>query len=206
MVLTPVPQQDTGNLDQPQIVGGSFLVTHQNRPALRKPAQRALHHPTPRRITFLAHLIELLFCDAPDVWDVVAFLREFSGDSLVITFVQPQVLRSALGRLWALDHHGIERGFQELEVGYVRPGYHYRQRTSVSLDQEGALLDLRRFRGLFQTENGTRKGEQCHEQTPPTHRSFAEKLSGWLGPPTRSIPSPGSLARSVSQMAPLGTG
>jgi hypothetical protein len=40
-------------------------------------------------------------------------------------------------------------------------------------------LDLRRFRGLFQTENSARKGEQCHERTRPTHRSFAEKLSGW---------------------------
>jgi hypothetical protein len=53
-----------------------------------------------------------------------AFFREFSGGSLVITFVHAQILRRALGGLWALDHDGIERGFQELEVGYVRPGYH----------------------------------------------------------------------------------
>ena len=51
-------------------------------------------------------------------------------------------------------------------------------------------LDLRRFRGLFQTENSARKGEHCHEQTRPTHRSFAEKLSGWSEPPMRLIPSP----------------
>jgi transposase-like protein len=56
------------------------------------------------------------------------------------------------------------------------------------------LLDLHRFRGLFQTENSARKGENCHEQTPPTRRSFAEKLSGWLGPPTRSIPG---IAREI---------
>jgi hypothetical protein len=49
-------------------------------------------------------------------------------------------------------------------------------------------LDLRRFRGLFQTEINARKGAQCHERIRPTHRSFAEKLSGRLGPPTRSIP------------------
>jgi hypothetical protein len=64
------------------------------------------------------------------------------------------------------------------------------------------FLDLHRFRGLFQTENSARKGEQCHEQTRPIPRSFAEKLSGWLEPPMKSIPSPGSLARSVSPMAP----
>jgi hypothetical protein len=52
----------------------------------------------------------------------------------------------------------------------------FRQHTEV-LD---LVLDLRRFRGLFETENSTRKGEHCHEQTRPTHRSFAKKLSGWL--------------------------
>jgi hypothetical protein len=26
-------------------------------------------------------------------------------------------------------------------------------------------VDLRRFRGLFKTENSARKGEHCHEQT-----------------------------------------
>src|SRR5215213_6896591 len=67
---------------------------------------------------------------------------------------------------------------------------------------EAADVDLRRFRGLFRTENGTRKGEQCHEQTRPIHPSFAEKLSGFLEPQTRSIPSPASPGRSASPMAP----
>src|SRR3954447_19003184 len=30
-----------------------------------------------------------------------------------------------------------------------------------------------------------RKGERCHEQTLPTHRSFAEKLSGWYELPSK---------------------
>src|SRR5215217_6357847 len=55
-------------------------------------------------------------------------------------------------------------------------------------------VDLRRFRGLFKSESSARKGEQCHEQTRHTHRSFAEKLSGWLGPPTRNIPG---IAREI---------
>jgi transposase len=53
---------------------------------------------------------------------------------------------------------------------------------------------LRRFRGLFKTENSARKGDQCHEQTRPIHRSFAEKLFGWLEPPIRSIPG---IAREI---------
>ena len=60
-------------------------------------------------------------------------------------------------------------------------------------------LDLHRFRGLFQTENSTRKGEHCHQQIQPTHRSFAEKLSGWLEPPMRNILSPASPGRSESR-------
>jgi transposase len=55
-------------------------------------------------------------------------------------------------------------------------------------------LGLHRFRGLFKTENNPRKGEHCHEHTRPTRRSFAEKLSGWLESPTRSIPG---LAREI---------
>ena len=30
-------------------------------------------------------------------------------------------------------------------------------------------LDLRRFRGLYKTENSAQKGEHCHERTRPTH-------------------------------------
>ena len=56
------------------------------------------------------------------------------------------------------------------------------------------MLDLRRVRGLFQTENSTRKGEHCHEQTLHTHRSFAEKPPGWLELPPRSIPG---IAREI---------
>ena len=55
-------------------------------------------------------------------------------------------------------------------------------------------LDLHRFRGLSKTENNARKGEHCHEHTRPTRRSFAEKLSGFLEPPTRSIPG---IARQI---------
>ena len=75
----------------------------------------------------------------------------------------------------------------------------YERIERIHRDSRGTYgVDLRRFRGLFETENSARKGEHCHEQTRPTHRSFAEKLSGWLELPTRNIPFPGLLARSVS--------
>ena len=57
--------------------------------------------------------------------------------------------------------------------------YEKTSKVGQTPQHEANHVDLRRFRGLFQTENSARKGEQCHEQTPPTHRSFAEKLSGW---------------------------
>ena len=43
-MLTPVPQQDTGDLDHPQIGGGILVVTYEDGPALRKPAQSALNY------------------------------------------------------------------------------------------------------------------------------------------------------------------
>jgi hypothetical protein len=36
-------------------------------------------------------------------------------------------------------------------------------------------LDLRRFRGLFKTENSARKGEQCHEHAWPTRQTTQKK-------------------------------
>lgn len=140
---TPIPQQDTGHLDQPQVVGGLLLVAHQDRPALRQPAQRALHHPPPRRIAFLARDIEFLLTDASDVGDVVAFLRDLPGRVFVVAFVQAQML---IGRLFSgfptLDDDGIEGGLEKLEVGHVRSGHHHRQRSPVGLDQEGALYPV----------------------------------------------------------------
>src|SRR5215204_5321209 len=67
-------------------------------------------------------------------------------------------------------------------------------------------LDLHRFQGLFKT------GGQCAERRALSRtnqaypRSFAERLSGWLELLMRSILSPGSPVRSVSQMAPFGAG
>jgi hypothetical protein len=104
-----------------------------------------------------------------------------------LTFLQ-QLLELADQRL--LDAH--EQAFGRILQG-------------VSGQAAKQRVDLHRFRGLFKTENGARKGEDCHEQTRPTHRSFAQKLSGFLEPPMRSIPSPGSPERSAFPMAPLGT-
>jgi hypothetical protein len=77
------------------------------------------------------------------------------------------------------------------EASLITPHHAPLRREGLPM-RRNLLLDLRRFRGLFKTENSARKGEHCHERTRPTHRSFAEKLSGWLEPPIRSIPSPES--------------
>ncbi len=41
-MLTAVPKQDAGDLDQLQVVRALLLVAHQDRPALAEPSQRAL--------------------------------------------------------------------------------------------------------------------------------------------------------------------
>src|SRR5215216_7042043 len=72
-MLTAVPQQDAGYLDEPQVVGGLLLIAHQDRSALREPAQRPLHHPPPRRVALLARgVVELLLADPADVRNVAA--------------------------------------------------------------------------------------------------------------------------------------
>ncbi len=124
-MLTPIPQQYAGHLDQPQVVGGLLIVAHQDRPALREPAQRTLYHPTPRRVAFDARIIELLFADASDVRDVAPLFDDLSCWRVGVAFVQAQVPRRLLGGSGTLDYEGIERRLQKLEVGYVRSGYHY---------------------------------------------------------------------------------
>ena len=49
------------------------------------------------------------------------------------------MLGRTLGRLRAFDHRGVERGFEQLEVGYVRSGYHHSQKSSAGLNEKGTL-------------------------------------------------------------------
>ena len=124
-MLAPIPQQDAGHLDQPQVVRGLLVVAYQDSPTLREPAQSSLHHPSPRRIAFDARIIELLFADASDVRNVAPLFDDLSCRRVVVAFVQAQVLRRLLVGSRALDHDSIECRLQKLEVGYVRSGYHY---------------------------------------------------------------------------------
>src|SRR5215204_7266550 len=138
-MLTTVPQQDAGDLDQPQVVGGLLLVTYQDGAALRQPAQRALHYPSSSWITLLSLRVLLLFCDTSDMRLVVVALHHLPSGLFIVALIQAQTLRSLLGGFGTLHHHGLERGFEQLEVRYVRSGYHRRQRSSVGLHEKGAL-------------------------------------------------------------------
>src|SRR3712207_5001789 len=135
-----MPKQDASHLYQPQVVGSLLLVAHQNRPAFRQPAQRPLHYPASRRIALLSGLIELLLADLTDVRDVAPLLDDLPHRCFVVAFVQTQMLiRRSVSGSGALDHEGIERVLQELEVGHVRSGYHHRKRTAICLEQKGAF-------------------------------------------------------------------
>src|SRR5215217_2290188 len=138
-MLTTVPQQDAGNLNQPQVVGGLLLVAYQDGAALRQPAQRALYYPSSSRITLLSLQVLLLFSNASNMRLVVVALHHFPSGLFIVALVQTQMLRSLLGGFGTLHHDGIERGFEQLEVGYIRSGYHHRHRSSVGLDEKGAL-------------------------------------------------------------------
>src|SRR5215218_3410674 len=138
-MLAPIPQQDAGHLDQPQVVRGLLIVAHQDGPALREPAQSSLHYPSPRRIAFLARIIFLLLADTPDVRDVAVTLEHFPSRLLVVSLVQAQVVRRLLGGFGALGDDGIERRLQEFEVWHVGSGYHHRKRATGGLDQDRAF-------------------------------------------------------------------
>jgi CRP/FNR family cyclic AMP-dependent transcriptional regulator len=140
--------------------------------------------------------------DAGTVFGEVAFTARRLRDAYAEA-TEPSILL-AMGRI-DVERLILEKPRVGLRIiSLLSERLHYYETRLQDVTLKG--VDLRRFRGLFKTENSARKGEHCHEQTRPTHRSFAEKLSGWLELPTRNIPFPRSLARSVSPMAPLGTG
>src|SRR5215216_912803 len=185
-MLTTVPQQDTGDLDQPQVVGGLLLVAHQNGAAFREPAQCALHHPSPRRVTLLPGAIFLLLADAPYVGGVAAGLhRLLDLRSLVVALVQAQMLGRPLRGLGALDHHGVERGFEQLEVRYVRPGHYDSQRPSPGLHEQGALHPVfASIGGIGAYEVPPKRtlpiapSDACHSRsTPPSSSHSSMSLS-----------------------------
>src|SRR5919107_1500044 len=129
-MLTRVPQQDASNLNYPQVVGGLLLAAYQDGAALRQPAQRAFHYPSPCRITLLPLQVLLLFSEASDMRLVVVALHHFPSGLFIVAFIQTQMLLRLLGGLGTLHHDGLQRGFEQLEVGYVRSGYYHRKRSS----------------------------------------------------------------------------
>src|SRR5215212_163931 len=138
-MLTTVPQQDAGNLNQPQVVGSLLLVAYQYGAALRQPAQRALHYPSSSRIALVPFQVLLLFPNASDMRLVAVALHHFPSGPFIVALIQTQMLWSLLGGFGTRHHHGLQCGFEQLEVGYVRPGYLHRKRTTISLDKYRAF-------------------------------------------------------------------
>src|SRR5215208_253439 len=185
MILTTVPHQDASHLDQPQVVGGLLLVTHQDGPALRKPAQSSLHHPAPRRIALLSGRVLLLLADLADMRRVAVTFDHFPSRQFVVALVQTQVLGDLLGGLRALDHNGLESGLQELEIRHVRSGHNHRKRAAVGLDK------YRAFDSVLGPISGVRAYEvppkralpiapsaACHSKsTPPSSSHSSMSLS-----------------------------
>src|ERR671911_3098133 len=185
-MLTPIPQQDTGYLDQTQIVGGLLIVAYQDGPALREPTQCTLHYPSPGRVTLLSLRVFLLFTDLADVRGVAVTLEHFPSRLFVVALVQAQVLmRRLFGKFGTLDDDGIKRCLQKLEVWHVRSRYNRRKRTAIGLDQDRA------FDAYFGSIGGIRAYEippkralpmapsaACHSKsTPPSSSHSSMSLS-----------------------------
>ncbi len=89
---------------------------------------------------FLALFVFFLFADAADMSRIPALRQNRPGRLIIVAFVQTQVLRLLLGRLWAFHDDGIERGRQQQVVVHVRASDADRKWAASLLDQQ-ALLD-----------------------------------------------------------------
>src|SRR5215213_2508286 len=139
-MLTPIPQQDAGHLDQPQVVGSLLVVAYQYGPAFRQPPQCTFHHPTPDSVSHPHHRVSprrSCGCEgrSPSVRrsPSLALCRSPCPGTGAHNKALVRWERAIRPR-W-----GIERGLQQLEVGHVRSGYHHRKRTAIGLDQQGAF-------------------------------------------------------------------
>src|SRR5271166_4580209 len=117
-------KQTAGELDQAQVVLPMLVVTDQDRPALRQPCQRPLHHPAPCLATPGKPLLPAVLTDRPDVADV--------------PLVQAQVLLDLLG-VGPLDDDRLDRRLQQLLIDDVRSGDHYPERATVAVGQHTLL-------------------------------------------------------------------
>src|SRR5271157_5726698 len=137
-VQSSIPKQTAGELDQAQVVLPMLVVTDQDRPALRQPCQRPLHHPAPCLATPGKPLLPAVLTDRPDVADVPFLLGHLMPGGIVVPLVQAQVLLDLLG-VGPLDDDRLDRRLQQLLIDDVRSGDHYPERATVAVGQHTLL-------------------------------------------------------------------
>jgi hypothetical protein len=115
-----------------------LLVAAQQRPALRQPGQRPLHHPAAGLAAPGAALGPPVRTDRPDVVDVPVRVDHLMPGGRIVPLVQAQVLLDLFG-VGPLDHDRLDGRLQELRVVDVGPGDHDPQRPAVALDQQALL-------------------------------------------------------------------
>ena len=137
-VEATIPEQPTGQLDQPQVVADFIVVLDQDPPALRQPCKGPLHHPPTRLVTLRAVTLLGLLADPPDEGYITLSGRRLATPGVVIPLVEVQVLLHLL-RVGSLDDDRLDRPFQELLFDDVGPGVHHTQRAPLALGQQALL-------------------------------------------------------------------
>src|SRR4051812_26589799 len=113
-----IPEQPTGELNQPQEVPRILAVADQKSPALRQPTQGPLHDPATSLPAAGASLGPPVLVPRADVPDVLVLLPRRPPARVVVAGVQAEVLLDLLG-VGTLDHHRLDRLIQQLAVRHV---------------------------------------------------------------------------------------
>ena len=128
------PQESTGELDQAEVIECVLVIANEDCTALGQPAQSALHNPAAWPVLVLPTRDGFFLTDFADVRGITVLGCGLSARRVVVSLVQAQVLRRALGRYGTFHHNGFDGGFQELAVMDVRTVDHGTQRTAIGFD------------------------------------------------------------------------
>ena len=119
-----------------------FLIAHQQLAKPVEPAMTDLHHPAPRLPAGMSFLRIVLIRAAGYVRDVVVAQDDVQRRITAIACIQAQVLGTALGRHFALDHDGRQDFVELRHVMPVRPGHDERQGDATTVDQQMTLAPI----------------------------------------------------------------
>lgn len=129
--------------------GQLLLEAHQELAEAIQPGMGHFDDPAARPIARDDPLGLRLFSPRSNVRDIATGRHCLPCHGIIIALICTQMLRGRGGRLWALDHDGIQRVCEQLHIGAIGARHHHGNGKAVPFSQQTALgAPLATVRGI----------------------------------------------------------